>query len=153
MYLFQRKCFCFVFSCVPLFLPHSKQNVLKQMAFFSHLRELVAHFCFGNQNGRGNLCGFGVCAAGACCPAAPLSAQGPLLSGCVASGPGDFSARLSPVVEQSPRTASPRPRASRAFLCPPLPQTHLHQNPQDCLSPSSIPRVSPPSVPVSEVLA
>lgn len=67
-----KEMFLFLFFHVsPPFLPHSKQNVLKQMAFFSHLRELVAHFCFGNQNGRGNLCGFGVCAARrvlSCCP-------------------------------------------------------------------------------------
>lgn len=61
--------------CSP-FLPHSKQIVLEQRALVSHLRELVAQFCFGNQNGRGNLCGFitgafGVCAArsvSSCCP-------------------------------------------------------------------------------------
>lgn len=65
----------FFFLCSP-FLPHLKQIVLEQRAFVSHLRELVAWFCFGNQNGRGNLCGFitgafGVCAARrvvSCCP-------------------------------------------------------------------------------------
>lgn len=131
----------FFFLCSP-FLPHSKQIVLEQRALVSHLRELVAQFCFGNQNGRGNLCGFitgafGVCAARSLSSCCPPRAHGPLLPSCVASGPGDFLACLSPdnsgiwnsvsiTLEQPVPVLEPQASSSKPQdICVRVPRQHL----------------------------
>lgn len=66
IYLFQRNFFFLVFPFPSSF----KAKCSEANSLFSHLREQAARFlfCFGNQNGRGNECGFitgafGVCAA------------------------------------------------------------------------------------------
>lgn len=137
-----------LFFLCPPFLPHSKQNVLKQTVFFHTWESRSVHFCFGNQNGRGNVwfhhwCFRGVCWAWSYLPPG-LSGWGPPPPGFAASGPGDFlTVCLSPSNTGTWTSLSRNPAhpALRVFFGPPLRQSlvtrtrpyqlYLHQNPQE----------------------
>lgn len=129
--------------CSP-FLPHLKQIVLEQRAFVSHLRELVAWFCFGNQNGRGNLCGFitgafGACAARrvvSCCP--PPCSRSPIPRLCCLRSWRLFSVPFphnsGMWTSLSITSAQPvpvlEPQGSSFVLLSVKASAYLHQNPQ-----------------------
>lgn len=141
MYLFKRKCgFFFLLSFFLVFpFPSSfRAKCSKANSLFSHLREPGgSFFCFGNQNGRGNACGFIIvlsgCVLGLVLSPSWLLWLGPLSPGCVASGPGAFESAClllpcNPGMWASPplsRRSSPRPRASGISFCPPLPLSQV----------------------------